>query len=103
MTGEGEPLMPFQNILQQINAYFQQISVWFPGIPPSMLLFFTIVAGFLALALVLLVLRLLWAMIAAILGFKRRRRARHADPEWERLTRLKSLRQLHHWEREDYW
>ena len=90
-----------QNVMQQSVVYFQQISAMFPGIPASMLLFFLGLAGFVALVVVLLVLRLLWELFAAIFGFKRRRRARHADPAWERQMRLKALRQLHHWQRED--
>ena len=91
-----------QTIMQQITVYFQQISASFPGIPASMLIFFLVVAGFLALSIVSLVLRLLGWLIDVTFGFKRRRRARHADPQWERQLRLKALRQQHHWQREDW-
>ncbi len=91
-----------QTLEQQLVTYFQQISASFPAIPTSTLLFFLVVAGFLALAFVFLILRLLGELIGAIFGFKRRRRARHADPAWERQMRLKALRQQHHWQREDY-
>ena len=92
-----------QNIEQQIMIYFQQISANFPDIPSTTLIFFLVVAGFLALALVFLVLRLFWGLMSVIFGFKRRRRARHGDPQWERQMRLKALRQQHHWQREDYY
>lgn len=94
--GESEPLMP--GILQQINNFVQQVGTRF-GIPPSMLLFFTIVAAFLAFTLALLVLRILWAILAVIFGVNRRRRAR--DPNWARQVRLKELRQMHRWERRE--
>ena len=98
---ESEPFM--QNIMQQITMYFQQISARLPGIPTSLLLFLIGLAGFLALVVVLLVLRLFWSLIEAIFGIKRRRRARGADPTWERQMRLNALRQQHRWQREDYW
>lgn len=82
-------------ILQHLNAFLQQINAWFPGIPSSTLLFLDIVAGFLVFAIVLLILRILWAIILAVFGVKRRRRRRHADPAWERQVRLKELRQQH--------
>ena len=91
-----------QDITQQIMMYFQQISALFPDIPASMLIFFLVVAGFLALAIVFLILRLLGSLLGAIFGFKRRRRARGADPAWERQMRLRALRQQHHWQREDW-
>lgn len=91
-----------QTIMQQIVMYFQQISASFPYIPTSMLIFFLVVAAFVALSIVALFLRTLWWLISTIFGFKRRRRARHADPQWERQIRLKALRQQHHWQREDY-
>lgn len=88
-------------ILQQINALVQQVGTRF-GIPSSMLLFFTIVAAFLAFALALLVLRILWAILAAIFGVNRRRRARYyADPHWQHRARLQELRQMHRWERRE--
>lgn len=90
-----------QNILHQINTLFQQVSAHFPAIPSSMLIFFAIVAGFVALVLVLLVLRILWAIVDVVFGFTRR--ARRRDPEWARRTRLKELRQRHHWERKDFY
>ncbi len=81
--------------LQQITAWFQQISAFFPAIPPSMLLFFLVVAGFLAFAIVIFFLRLLGAIISALFGIdKRRHRA-----EWERRARLKALRQQYRLER----
>lgn len=86
-------------ILQQLNALFQQVQAWFPAIPPSMLIFFAILAGFVALALALLLLRLFWAILTFPFGRRRRR----ADPERQRRARLKALRQQHHWEREDKW
>ena len=95
----GESFM--QNIMQQISVYFQQISARFPEVPASMLIFFLVVAGFLALAVIFLVLRLLLHLLEAIFGVKRRRRARGADPQWERRMRLNALRQQHHWSRED--
>jgi hypothetical protein len=91
-----------QDITQQIMMYFQQISALFPEIPASALIFFLVVAGFLALAIVFLILRLLGSLLGAIFGFKRRRRARGADPAWERQMRLRALRQQHHWQREDW-
>lgn len=60
-------------IEQFISNLVQQINARFPGLPPSLLLFFAILAGFIALALVLVVLRLFWAALASILGIKRRR------------------------------
>lgn len=90
-----------QNILQHINTLFQQVSAHFPAIPPSMLIFFAIVAGFIALVIVLLALRILWAIVDVIFGFTRR--ARRRDPEWARRVRLKELRQRHHWERRDFY
>lgn len=92
-----------QSIMQQISTYFQWLSAALPGVPTSMLIFFVIVAGFLALALAFLVLRLLWSLVLALLGIKRRRRARDEDPDWERKMRLRALRQQHHWQREDYY
>ncbi len=92
-----------QNITQQMTQYFQQISASFPGVPASLLLFLIGLAGFLALVIVLLVLRLLWGLIDVIFGFKRKRRARGADPMWERQMRLNALRQQHRWQREEYW
>ncbi len=97
-----ERVSPMHTIWQQITIWFQQISSWLPGIPSSMLIFFAIVAGFLAFSLVILILRLLWAIVGAIFGVKRRRRRRHADPNWERQVRLKALRQRHHWERGEW-
>lgn len=91
-----------QIIMQQISFYFQLLSAALPGVPASMLIFFLIVAGFLALALLSLILRLLWSLVGALFGFKRRRRARGQDPAWERQMRLNALRQQHHWQREDY-
>ena len=91
-----------QNIVQQITFYFQLLSNHFPGIPASTLMFLLLVAGFLALSIVFLALRFLWWLIGALFGFKRRRRARGADPAWERRMRLQALRQQHHWQREDY-
>jgi len=95
----GELFM--QNVMQQISVYFQQISARLPEVPASMLIFFLVVAGFLALAIVFLILRLLWSLLEAIFGVRRRRRARGADPAWERRMRLNALRQQHHWYRED--
>ncbi len=89
-------------ILQQINAWFQQVSAWFPFIPSSMLIFFAVVAGFIAFAIAILLLRLLWAVLLAVFGINRRRRRRHADPEWERRLRLNALRQQYRWERDDW-
>src|SRR5258708_4249604 len=92
-----ERVSPMHTIWQQITSWFQQISSWLPGIPSSMLIFFAIVAGFLAFALVILILRLLWAIVRAIFGVKRRRRSRHPYPNWERQLSFKALRQQHHW------
>ncbi len=92
-----------QNITQLAAQYFQQLSAALPGVPASMLIFFLVVAGFLALALFFLCLRILGSVLSAIFGFKRRRRARGLDPTWERQMRLRALRQQHHWQREDYW
>jgi heme/copper-type cytochrome/quinol oxidase subunit 2 len=89
-------------ILQQITVWFQQVSAWFPAIPSTMLIFFMVVAGFIAFAIVVFVLRLLWAIILAVFGVNRRRRRRHADPEWERRVRLNALRQQHHWGRDEW-
>ena len=90
---ECESLM--ESILRQINALIQWVQSWFPTLPPSLQLFLVILAGFLALALILLVLRILWA----ILTFPFRRWRRRSDPEWQRLARLNALRQQHRWER----
>ncbi len=98
MIRESEPLM--QNVMQQLTGYFQQISASLPWVPSLMLIFFLVVAGFLALAIVFLILRLFWSLLSVIFGIKRRRRARGADPEWERQMRLNALRQQHHWERD---
>jgi hypothetical protein len=92
-----------QNIMQLVAQYFQQLGAALPGVPSSMLIFFLVVAGFLALALFFLLLRILWSLVGAIFGVKRRRRARGLDPAWERQMRLRALRQEHHWQREDYW
>lgn len=63
--------------LEQYTTYFVRlIDLWFPGAPPSLLLFAGILAGFLALVLVLVVLRLFLGLIAAIFGLKRRQRVR---------------------------
>lgn len=91
-----------QSIIQQMTLYFQQISARFPALPASLLIFFLIVAAFLGLAVVFLLLRLLWSLICAIFGVKRRRRARGADPQWERQKRLNALRKQYRWPREDY-
>jgi hypothetical protein len=87
------------SILRQVNALIQWTRAWFPTLPQSLQLFLVILAGFLALVLILLVLRLL----RAILTFPFRRRRRRSDPEWQRLARLHELRRLHHWERGDGW
>ncbi len=87
------------DILQQINALLQQVQSWFPWIPSSMLLFFAILAGFLALAFVLLLLRLLWAIVSFPFSYRRRR----TNPYWQRQARLRALRQQHHWQRWDDW
>jgi hypothetical protein len=91
------------DILQQINALLQRVQSWFPWIPSSMLLFFAILAGFLALVLALLLLRLLWAIVSFPFRSRRRRRARFADPRWQRQARLQALRNQHHWRRWDDW
>lgn len=91
------------DILQQINALLQQIQSWFPWVPSSMLLFFVILAGFLALAFALLLLRLLWTIVSFPFSYRRRRRARSTDPHWLRQARLHALRQQHHWQRWDDW
>lgn len=95
--------MLMQNFTQLVARYFQQLSAVLPGVPTSLLIFLLVVAGFLALALFFLCLRILWSLVGAIFGIKRRRRARGLDPAWERQMRLKALRQQHHWQREDYW
>lgn len=82
-------------ILQQVNTWFQQVSALFPAIPSSMLIFFLIVAGFLAFAIVIFFLRLLWAIIATLFGINKRRH----KSEWERRARLHALRQQHYLER----
>jgi hypothetical protein len=97
---KNEP--PMQSIIQQLTLYFQQISARFPLLPVSMLIFFLVVLAFLSLALVFLLLRLLWGLGCALFGVKRRRRARGADPQWERQKRLNSLRQQYLWSRENH-
>ncbi|HEX7735014.1 MAG TPA: hypothetical protein VF458_09125 [Ktedonobacteraceae bacterium] len=92
-----------QDLMQHLSNYFQQISASVPWIPVWGLIFLLIVAGFLALTIALLALRVLGSLLEAIFGFKRRRRARGADPAWEREMRLQALRQQHHWQREDYY
>lgn len=91
------------DILHNVNALLQQVQSWFPWIPSSMLLFFAILAAFLALALALLLLRLLWAVLSWPWRIWGRRRARSADPSWQRRARLRALRQQHHWQRRDDW
>jgi len=83
------------DVVQHITALFQQVQAWFPWLPSSMLLFFAILSGFLALALVLLLLRLLWVMVS-LPWRPGRRRARRNDPSWQRQARLRMLRQQHH-------
>lgn len=92
-----------QNVMQQVSLYFQWLSASLPGVLASMLIFFLIVASFLALALLFLILRLFWSLALVISGVKRRKRARGEDPIWERQMRLRALRQQHHWQREDYY
>lgn len=89
------------DILHNVNALLQQVQSWFPWIPSSMLLFFAILAAFLALALALLLLRLLWAVLCWPWRIWGRRRARATDPHWQRRARLRALRQQHHWQRWD--
>lgn len=85
------------DILQHITAFLQQVQSWFPWISSSMLLFFAILVGFLALVLALLLLRLLWAVVSFPSRWRARRRARFADPRGFRQARLQALRQQHHW------
>lgn len=86
------------DVVQHITTLFQQVQAWFPWIPSSMLLFFTLLCGFLALALVLLLGRLLWAVVSLPWRLRRRRTRKH-DPGWQRQARLRALRQQHHWQR----
>lgn len=92
-----------QSILRQITALAQWVQSWFPTLPASLQLFLLILAGFLALVLTLLVLRLLWTLLSFPFVHRRRQLARLSDPEWQRRARLNELRRLHHWEREGKW
>jgi hypothetical protein len=87
------------DLLQHIAALLEQVQSWFPWIPSSMLLFFAIVTGFLALVLALLLVRLLWAVVS--LPFRLLRRTRLPDARRLRRARLQALRQQHHWQRWD--
>jgi hypothetical protein len=87
------------DLVQHIAALLQRVQSWFPWIPSSMLLFFAILAGFVALALALLLMRLLWAVVS--LPLRLRRRARFPDARGLRRARLQALRQQHHWQRWD--
>jgi len=87
------------DILQQLDAFLRQVQSWFPWIPSSMLIFFAIFIGFLALVFALFLLRLLWTIVSFPFSYRRRQRSRYADPHWQRRARLQALRQQHHWQR----
>lgn len=61
-------------IQHTISNLVQQVNAWFPGLPPSLLIFLAILAGFLLLALVLFVLRLIWSILTLPFRWGKRRR-----------------------------
>lgn len=62
-------------IQHYISNLVQQVTAWFPGLPPSLLLFLAILVGFLVLVVVMLLLRGIWSILTLPLRLKRRRRA----------------------------
>jgi hypothetical protein len=65
-------------IEQGISTLGQQIHVWLPGVPGSFFLVPGMLAVFLALALVLGIVRLFWHACLLLVGAKRRTRSQRA-------------------------
>ena len=72
-----EPSM--STIQHSISQLIQQGTARLSGLPLSFLLFFAVLAGFIALILVLVILRFFWRLVLAIFGVRR--------PRYPRLNR----------------